>query len=323
MAGTHTRRRLLRLTGAAAAGVLGASGTAAAQGSGWTQAESPVCTQWNGAVHAGDGAYVAGENGYVISRASGSWEVVVDSGPQGENSDLLGIDATDDGARVWFAGASGAIGEYDVATGSLTDHSAPQDVTSTWKDIDVEGTAEGARVYLVNGSGQELSGTRGPGGTVQWESPTTPGSGSALNGADFYDFRGGMLASSNGAVFETTDGNSYSKVGVEDAQVTFYDVAAAGGDDANVSAGSGKIFHYDGTSWKRLGVGQNDLYGIDRRDDAGLAVGGGGVVFERQATEQWTTVETPTGNTLRGVAVGDQSVDVAVGDGGTILERSE
>lgn len=319
----YTRRRAITLAGTVAIGTVGLSSAGSAQEQGWTLADSPVCTQWNAAVQTADGPYVAGEDGYVITRGSdGAWEVAVEEGPQGESSDLFGIDATDDGNRVWFAGSSGAIGEYDVMSGTLTDHSAPADMTSTWLDVAAEGLPESARIYLVNDSGQELAGTRGPGGSVQWEEPTKPGEGSSLEGLDFYDFRGGMLASSNGAVFETTDGDTYEEIGVEDAQVTFYDVAALGGDDANVAAGSGTIEHHNGSDWKRLDVGQNDAYGIDRLSDRGLAVAGGGVVFERQGERDWTKGTTPTGNTLRGVALGDGSPDVAVGDGGTILERS-
>ncbi|RXK51850.1 hypothetical protein EAF64_04235 [Halorientalis pallida] len=60
---------------------------------------------------------------------------------------------TDDGERLWFVGSSGAIGEYDVATGSLTSRAAPMDVTNNFNDVAVTGEAGEANVYVAGGAG--------------------------------------------------------------------------------------------------------------------------------------------------------------------------
>ena len=60
----------------------------------------------------------------------------------------------------------------------------------------------------------------------------------------------------------------------------------------------------------------DDLRDVEVEDTSGLAVGGGGTVFRRDATG-WTQESTPVGENLRGTILG--APDVAVGAGGTVL----
>ncbi len=77
----------------------------------------PVRTRWRVAVSS--------------STTSTGWQNVIGGGPTGPGNSLYGADVTDDGTALWFVGASGAIGEYDVESGVLTNRSAPMDVTNS------------------------------------------------------------------------------------------------------------------------------------------------------------------------------------------------
>jgi photosystem II stability/assembly factor-like uncharacterized protein len=227
------------------------------------------------------------------------------------------VDATDDAKTVWFAGDSGVLGRY--ADGRLTDHSAPEDQTSTWEDIAVTGDSGDERIHLVNGSGELLRGTY-ENGAVEWGEVEKPGSGSAIAAIAFLDADRGHLADTNQSVYETTDGGgSYERIGIEDANAAFTDVAAS--DSAVVvAAEDGSLFRYDGAVWTRLQPAEDALSAVALADETGFAAGDGGAVYELRAGN-WEPVETPTDDDLRGVAIGSEAV-VAVGSGGTIIERT-
>ncbi len=93
--------------------------------------------------------------GVVLSRGAEGWRKELDGGPtgNGNGNDLYGAAVTDDGKRLWFVGASGAIGEYDVESGVLVDRSAPNDVTNNFNDVAVAGNADEADVYVAGDSG--------------------------------------------------------------------------------------------------------------------------------------------------------------------------
>ncbi|SNZ18133.1 hypothetical protein SAMN06269185_3259, partial [Natronoarchaeum philippinense] len=65
-------------------------------------------------------------------------------------------------------------------------------------------------------------------------------------------------------------------------------------------------------------LGDADLLDIETSGGDGVAVGGGGVVFER-SDGHWSLVDTPTGANLKAVARGD--ADIAVGASGVVTER--
>ena len=127
---------------------------------------------------------------------------------------------TDDGERLWFVGSSGAISEYDMASGVLTDHSAPNDVTNNFNDVSVEGEAGDANVYVAGDSGKiYFSFENGETGT--WGNGT-PGSGSAIKIVDFFGPRSGHAVNHNNSTFVTDDGGTYDRVGIADAKVNLY-----------------------------------------------------------------------------------------------------
>ena len=287
---------------------------------GWATVESPTDEPLTGIVATRDGASAVGENGVVLARRADGWELALGHGPSADDQSLRDVDATDDGRVVWFAGDGGALGRYDVEEGRLTDHSAPEDQTSTWTAIAVVGPAGEERVHLANGSGELLKGTYDD-GDVAWGEIRKPGSGSSITDLAFDDAVGYACDSSQG-VYATTDGANYETIGIEDANTDFAALAAT---DAElvVAGGDGTVFRYDGSVWTTLRAGETALRAIDLTDETGLAAGDAGGVFER-ANGGWTSVETPTDADLQGIlvgAAGRERSDVAVGTSGTIVER--
>ncbi|WP_226004165.1 hypothetical protein [Natrinema salinisoli] len=324
----RTRRDVLRLaTASTAAGVLtvGSAATAQSNDTEWQQVESPTGKSLNDAVDTAAGPFAAGANGNVVARVGGDWQKVVDYGPQARSRRLTGIDATDDGRAVWFVGGSGVIGEYDVETRTLTNYSAPGGKTSTWEDCAVRGSAgENERVYFVNGSGELLAGVRQDSGAMQYNEVVKPGGGSTIPGIDFYDREAGHVSTTSQFVGETADGGeTWDQIGIGFAGGAFFDLASQGERDVNVAAGSGIIYRYDGFRWTPHVVDDNRraIRAVDRDGEGGLAAGDGGAIYERQSAGQWKSYETDLESKLSGVASGS-AYDVAVGDGGTILERT-
>ncbi len=317
---TRTRRGVLRGIGAAAATATAAvAGTGLAAGKeDWRSVESPADVTLYDVEYTAAGAYAVGGGGTVLERTSDGWRVELRGGPTGNGNDLYGADVTDDGERLWFVGASGAIGEYDVRTGDLTDHSAPNDVTNNFNDVSVTGDAGAANVYVAGDSGKIYYSFE-DGETGSWNS-VTPGSGSNVNAIDFHGDRAGHAVDGNKTVFVTDDGTTWDKLGIEDADYNFYGVDSDGFDDVWVSGGGGSIYRWNGSEWRRSDLGDASLRDVEVTDDDGdgVTVGGGGAAFDLGGGE-WTQTETPTGANLKAVVRG--TTDVAVGASGTILER--
>jgi photosystem II stability/assembly factor-like uncharacterized protein len=315
-----TRRRFVKgLAGAAAATTLAGTAAAASDSADeWTTVETPTGNTLYDAARTSDGIYVVGAGGVVLRRTAAGYEKVLDGGPTGNGNSLYGADTTDDGSTLWFVGASGAIGEYDVEAGVLTDHSAPNDVTNNFNDVSVVGDPGSANVYVAGDSGKIYS-SFADGATGTWDA-TTPGSGSAINAIDFYDDRSGHAVDGNQTVFYTNDGGSYDRLGIENANYNFYGVDSDGADDVTVSGGGGSVYNWDGAEWVRDDTGDAGLRDVEACADCGctLTVGGGGaVVREREGT--WAREATPTGANLKAVVCGP--TNVAVGAGGTVIER--
>ncbi|WP_049998317.1 WD40/YVTN/BNR-like repeat-containing protein [Halococcus sediminicola] len=284
----------------------------------WDEADTPTEEPLLDVVSTGNGAYAVGENGVVLARGSGMWKIALEDGPTANANTLRGVDATDDGEAIWFAGDSGVLGRY--TDGKLTDHSAPRDQTSTWEDVAVTGDSGDERVHLVNGSGELLRGTYED-GTVSWDEIEKPGSGSSISSIAFVDGDRGHLCDTNQSVYETTNGGeSYEEIGIEDANAAFTDVAASDS-MVVVTADDGSLFRYDGAVWTRLQPSDGALAALALVDGAGFAAGGGGAVYER-TDGGWKAVDAPTDADLRGIAIGSEAV-VAVGSGGTAVERTQ
>nr|WP_233739906.1 hypothetical protein [Halovenus carboxidivorans] len=308
-----TRRTVLQTTGAAAVGVVGFSGLAAA--SDWTVADTPTGDTLHDVTYTSAGAYAVGGSGIGIERTANGWVTAFSGGPTGNGNNLYGSDVTDDGDVLWFVGASGAIGAYDVSTGTVRDYSAPNDVTNNFNDVAVTGPAGDANVYVAGDSGKVYY-SFDNGETFD---SVTPGSGSSINAIDFYDTRSGHLVDGNQSAFATDDGTTWAKIGVEDADGNLYGVDSDAADDVSVATGVGTVSRYDGAGWTPEPVGNLELRDVEIDGTAGLTGGDSGRVFERDA-DGWTELSTPVEENLKAVVRGDP--DIAVGAAGTVIERT-
>ncbi|WP_018257549.1 WD40/YVTN/BNR-like repeat-containing protein [Halomicrobium katesii] len=313
---TATRRTVLKSATAAVAAAAVPTGVQAAERT-WTAVESPTGNTLFDVESTADGAYAVGGAGVVLERTPKGWRKVLDGGPSGNGNNLYGADVTDDGKRLWFVGSSGAIGELDVESGVLNDHSAPMDVTNNFNDVSVTGEAGSANVYVAGDSGK-LYYSFENGETGSWED-VTPASGSAINAVDFFDDRSGHIVDGNQTVLYTRDGTTWDRLGIANADYNFYGVDADGFDDVWVAGGGGSIYRWNGSEWRRVDNGDAGLRDVEVENGEGLTVGGGGAVFDRDAGAGWAAEQTPTGANLKAVVRGD--VDIAVGAGGAIVER--
>ncbi|WP_336343705.1 hypothetical protein [Halalkalicoccus ordinarius] len=279
----------------------------------WVEVDSPTDEMLSDVAATDTGAFAVGSDGGLLAREE-SWETVLDHGPLAESNALRGVDATDDGKTVWFTGDSGALGRYDAETGRHTDHSAPAGITDNWVDVAVAGPAEEAAVYLVNGSGQVLAGEF-DGSEVEWGEPVKPGSGSSMSAIEFVE-GAGYCCDTNSGVYETTDGESFERIGIEGGG-SFTAIAAAGPESLAVADTDGTVQRYDGSVWTPLHAAEVALDALSTDGEDWFAVGDGGTIREL-AGGGWEPRETPVETNLHGVAVGEPSV--AVGAAGTIIE---
>lgn len=323
----HTRRSFVRSGAVTAVIGIGGLNAVSAQEStedGWEQADSPTEAAFNDAVDTAYGPFACGDDGNVAARNEDGWELVIEYGPQARSRPLTGIDVTDDGEAVWFVGGSGVIGEYNVTTQTLTNYSAPMEITSTWEDCAVQGTAdEDERLYFVNGSGELLVGFRQENGAIQYNDVIEPGGGATLPGIDFNTREQGHVCSTSQFVAETDDGGeTWEQIGIDFAGGAFFDIASQAEDDVNVAAGSGIIYRYDGFRWTPHVIDdeREAIRAVTRDGQEGLAAGDSGKIYERHSAGQWQRFETPVETVLDGVARGE-TYHVGVGEGGTIVER--
>ena len=306
---TASRRAVLKTAGSLCAAAAVPTATAATK---WTVEKAPTDGALYDVAYASDGAYAVGQDGVVLERTEKGWRKVTDGGVTGDGRDLLCADVTDDGDRLWFAGASGAVGEYDVRTGGIDDHGSPQDNTNNFLDIAVTGQGGEANVYVADGSGI-VSYSFENGQSGKWNSVQV-GQGDALTGIDFYDAKSGHVVNTNGSAFDTTDGSSYDRIGVPDANESFYGLDSDGATDVRVAAGGGVVYRYDG-EWSSTTIANATLRDIEVDGEDGYAVGESGRVFRYDG--DWSEESTETGQNLRAVDRG--SPNVAVGDSSTVI----
>lgn len=225
----------------AAASPVGVSSVgSAATENGWSTVESGTGKTLYDAVSTLEEPYAVGSGGDVLARRAEGWEQVLDAGPTTESNTLRGIDVTDDGRNVWFAGSSGAVGKYDTATGEMSDYSAPNSKSSTWESILIGGAAGSETIYLANGSGEVLVGQNSA-GKVTWGDALEPGGGSSIKGGDLIDPTTSYFSDTNAKVYESTnDGESYDTIGIEGGSIGLYGVGAADRDDISVAAAMGR-----------------------------------------------------------------------------------
>ena len=283
----------------------------------WSRATSPTDEGLCDVVMAADGPYIVGDEGTILTHRD-RWEVILRHGPTTNSNALCGAAVSADGRHVWVAGNSGVFGLYDIDTSQFTDYSAPRGITNNWTDTAVVGVAGEETLYVTDDSGHVLRGLNND-GDITWDDPQTPGDGSDITSIVFID-EAGFLCDTNAGIYETTDdGNTWKRIGIEEAGPDFTDIAPVRRDAISVSCDDGTVFRYDGTNWTNSYIGEEALCAIDRTTDTGLVCGEDGAIYE-QRRGRWERESTPIEETLHGIAIGTESPSIAVGEDGTIIE---
>ncbi|WP_222919608.1 hypothetical protein [Natrinema sp. SYSU A 869] len=288
----------------------------------WQSVETPFSIDLFEVVDTVAGPYAIGDDGVIVANRGDGWEVIIDDGPNVRDNRLRGLDVTDDGGRIWFAGSSGAIGCYDIETRRKFDYSYPKEMTSTWEGIAVSGETGDEKLLVANGSGEILPVTL-HGFDVNWGVTSKPNEkGSKVAGLAASPNGYGYAVDTSGNAFKTTEDDGWEDIGIVNAQVKFYDIWAGEDERVYVAAGDGRLYRYDDSyqDWTPIGVGEKSLYAFDKYDDQLVALGDGGALFQRiDGGERWEKQHTPTDSDLNDIALGDP--DVAVGKSGLIIKR--
>jgi len=331
-----SRRRFLgAATGAALAWGVTGTASAAETGSGrggWQPVDSPTDRALHGVARADARTYAVGGGGVILQRTgdAGEWRVLTASGPDGNGSNLH--TAASDGGRVWIAGASGALAVIDAATGDVTTHRAPDDVTNQFTSIALVGSGADATVYVADSAGH-VHVSRGRAGDTgdkdsgrDW-THATPGSGAAIRDVTAADGRV-VAVDANDDVFETHSGASWDRIGIDDADATLRGVAIAGG-TAHVVGGA--LYSETADGWDVANPCDATLSAVEIGSCGCVhAVGADGTVLHRPGygipagttlakwLGRWETTR-PVQTELDDLVLG--APHVAVGANGTIVER--
>ena len=277
----------------------------------WTTATVPTGATLHDAAVGAPGAYAVGEEGIALADTGEGWTVALPDGPSANGATLRAAAAVGD--AVWMAGDGGALGRIDEAAGRHTDHSAPAGDTTNIVALAAGATDDGETVLVADGGGRVRRGVYRA-GELAWNEPVTPGRGASVAGLALSG-ESGYLCDTAGAVFETTDGGRrYALIGIDDAEGTLSDVAAAG----IVSTDSGVCYRRDRTTWTPDRLCEGSLTGAATEGDRWLVAAADGAVFERDADE-WVRTVTPA-SSLTAVAV-DNERALAVGASGVVVER--
>ncbi|WP_435175269.1 hypothetical protein [Halorussus sp. AFM4] len=293
----------------------------------WHSVEVPFEKTLYEVVSTAEGPYAIGAGGTLLANRhdgtqSPDWEVVLDDGPKTRDNQLRGLDVTDDGKRIWFAGSSGALGCYDVVERRKYDYSSPKEMTSTWEGLAVAGGRGSEKVLVANGSGEILPFSV-DGFDENWgvvHKPNHKGSKVAAlaAGPDGY----GYAVDTSGNAFRTTAEEGWEQIGIVNAQVKFYDIFAGRNGRVYVAAGDGRIYRYDDSyrAWTPIGVTDGTaLRAFDVRGEQMVVLGNDGSIYQRDDEQRWQQVHSGTSNDLLDLSLGKP--DVAVGKSGTVLQR--
>lgn len=288
----------------------------------WKPVPTPFDVDLHDAVQTAEGPYAVGASGTLAAKRDAGWQLLVESGPAAQNSTLTAVAATEGGERVWFVGASGAIGAYDVVEQRKHDYSSPGDATNSWEAVAVRGTRGSETVLLANAGGEVVPGSA-DGTAVGWGDPAKPGEGATVSALDFAPDGIAYAVDSSGNAYRATGVGQWRKIGVPDASAAFDDVYAGAQGRVYVAAGDGRLYRYDDSAgqWTPIGVAPTALRAVDVFDEHVYVLADSNAVYRRTLTgaTRWRRTELPTGSDLLALALGYP--DVAVGKAGTVVKR--
>ncbi|GAB7095879.1 hypothetical protein JCM30237_30330 [Halolamina litorea] len=292
----------------------------------WVAVESPTNVTLRDVTSTVNGPVAVGDTGVAVGRGRERWGVILENGPGARSQTLHAVDASDDGERLWFAGAGGAFGYYDLRTEERRDHSVPRGNANVFYSLTVFGDRGEEKFLVGDGSGNVLPGrVREDTGEVDWDWSTSPNKGNAVEALTHDEEGYGYAVDVSSNVHTTTANEGWDRTGVDDAQGSFYDCAFGGG-RLLVGGGNGRVFEGTGVTdrdgeavWTPSELGGFAVYGIDAGNGGQLACGEGGHVYLRTADGEWEAGHYDGTETFRAGLVAEQMV--LVGANGLIVER--
>lgn len=292
----------------------------------WVPVDSPTNVTLRDLTTSTNGPVAVGTQGVVLGRGRERWGVVLDDGPGAKGNTLHAVDSTDDGDRVWFAGGNGALGYYDLKDDDRTDLSKPRGNSNTFTALAVTGERGSEKFLVGDGSGNILPGDMTQ-GEADWGWSACPNGGNAIESLAHDDDGYGYAIDADSNVFMTTEEDGWARIGVDDAQNSFYDCSLADGVFLT-GGGNGVAYetedlgdHDTEATWTPYDLGGFTVYGLDAGKGGQLACGEGGNILVRVGDGDWEAGRYAGNKTLRAVLVDDPMV--AVGSNGLILERRE
>ena len=288
----------------------------------WTVTRSPKRARLTGVESADDVAYCAGDRGVLLERAGrAEWRAVFTAGPGGDARNALDLSITDDGARVWFAGAAGTLGHYDRTDGSVHTHDNPYGITSTFNSVSTRGPAGEETVYVADDDGEIVRGEM-DGAALTVRGVSVPGDGTAIT--EVVDNDRELFASDGaGTFYHSTDGRHWKRRRLADSPVRA--IAFDGGNAYEVAA--------DGTVFEEVslfGEGSREPRSIqsgiasptelDAESDVVAVGGGGGQLAISERGSRFVTADPDTDRALYGLEVTAAGTVIGVGTAGTIVE---
>lgn len=283
------------------------------------QIDPPIDGELRDVVSTVRGPVVIGPEGKVFAydERADEWEHFLGAGPGADPHELNALAVTDDGRRVWLAGAAGSLGHLDLDYYRKTDYTAPMEKTSTWETIAVHGDRGEETVRVANGSGEVLPITLTDAGP-EWGEVTEPGHGSTLNELSFGPGGRCIAVDTNSEVHEER-GDGWEYLGIPNAQVNLNDVLGLDG-EILVGANDGLVFRYDYSldNWTPARIGENAIQAVAHRerDDVVVVASGEGTLFERRPVKGWVRVDTVVDGDFFALTDGPQHV--AVGEDGVV-----
>jgi len=285
----------------------------------WAQSSTPTSVKLDAVQNTSTRPYAVGGDGVVLERRESGWQIVDSDGPTGGNEWLSAVDVTDDGDRLWVAGQSGTVGEYEVDPFSEASNANPQGTSNGIWSLAVTGDADSADVYVGDDSGQIFVSTD-DGAT--FSGAVQPEGSAGVQAMDFYADGEGYAVNNDGDIMKTTDHGQTWTTEETLGTPSALGVDADAADDVWVSDADGDVHHWDGSSWGGTEVEPDDtpLFSIDIEDDKGYTVGNDGIVW-RHHHGSWTneTADRLPDENLRGVFVGPER-EIAVGANGALIE---
>lgn len=290
----------------------------------WVSVDSPTDVTLRDLTSSVNGPVAVGDKGVAIGRGRERWGVILENGPGAKGRPLHAVDTSDDGKRVWFAGAGGAFGYYDIVSETRRDYSVPRGNANRFHALAVAGERGSEKFLLGDGSGNVLPGHM-ENDETDWSWTTTPSSGNAVQ-ALTHDAEGfGYGVTANGNVFMTTEDDKWERVGIDGAETSFY--ACSFADGVFLTGGGGGVVyeadklldHDDDVVWTPTALGGFAVHGTDAGNGAQLACGEGGNIYVRMAGGDWQRGMYDDSTTFHAGLVDEQMV--AVGGNGLIVER--